>query len=71
MQFNCHATGSAAGWLAHVQNFVDLGDFRVGGDLDARAIATLDGNYCDSINCVMTSNRLHLTVTTPRSTKKN
>lgn len=38
-KLNTQLSGSTAGWLAHVKNFVDLGDIRSDGQVQAQAVA--------------------------------
>lgn len=39
---NCQMTGSMAGWVGHIQNFVDLGNIRTEGDLNLICSASLN-----------------------------
>lgn len=41
-QTNCRMTGSMAGWLGHLQNFVDLGEIATSGNLNLTCAATLN-----------------------------
>ena len=42
--FNTEVTGQVEGWLQHVRNFVDPGDFQAGGALNFAGVATVDAN---------------------------
>ena len=42
--FNARAIGDAGGYLRHIQNFVDLGDIKAGGDLDLSTGVALSAN---------------------------
>ena len=39
---NCQMTGTMAGWVGHVQNFVDLGDVKADGELNLICAANLN-----------------------------
>jgi hypothetical protein len=41
-KMNTQLSGSAAGWLAHAKNFVDLGDIRADGQIQGQAVAHLN-----------------------------
>ena len=41
---NTQLSGSAAGWLAHAKNFVDLGDIRADGQVQGQAIALINAD---------------------------
>ncbi len=43
-KLNTQLSGSTAGWLAHAKNFVDLGDIRSAGQIQAQAIAMVNPN---------------------------
>ena len=49
-KMNTQLSGSAAGWLAHVKNLVDLGDIRADGQIQAQAIAHLNPNAIEIHN---------------------
>ena len=49
-KMNTQLSGSAAGWLAHVKNLVDLGDIRADGQIQAQAIAHLNPNAIELHN---------------------
>ena len=42
--FNTQVTGELAGWLQHVRNFVDPGEFEVGGTVNFAGITIVDPN---------------------------
>ena len=41
-KMNTQLSGSAAGWLAHAKNFVDLGDIQADGQVQGQAVAHLN-----------------------------
>lgn len=42
--FNTQVTGQVQGWLQHIRNFVDPGDFQAGGELGFAGITIIDPN---------------------------
>ncbi len=55
---NCQMTGTMAGWVGHVQNFVDLGDVQAGGDLNLVCAANLNPKNLQLSNIQYTVNQL-------------
>ena len=49
-KMNTQVSGSAAGWLAHAKNFVDLGDIQADGQIQAQGIAHVSPNAVDLHN---------------------
>ncbi len=49
-QVNSQLSGAVAGWLAHVQNFADLGDIRANGQLQAQAMTVIDANAIEVLD---------------------
>ena len=41
---NCRMTGGLAGWVGHVQNFVDLGEIDAQGNLQLKCATSIDAN---------------------------
>ena len=42
--FNTQVTGQVAGWLQHLRNFVDPGDFQAGGEISFAGVTIVDPN---------------------------
>ena len=49
---DCQMTGTMAGWIGHIQNFVDLGTIGVGGDLNLVCAASIHPNHIQFSNIV-------------------
>jgi translocation and assembly module TamB len=45
ISFQCEVNGSISGWLAHLRNFVDLGDLRSDGTIAVKGLTTLKDGH--------------------------
>ena len=48
--FNTKMIGDAGGWLAHIRNFVDVGDVAAAGDLELTSVATVNSEMISATN---------------------